>query len=384
MMTSSSPGSTAGPDRVELTDEQRAAVAHLLDFPRKVMTLGGYAGSGKSTCVQVLLEHLPNFSVVTPTGKSADVLRRKGVAGGTIHGAIYRPHERVWWDADGRRHTEVTFELKGPWEVPGDGFLVDEASMVGRKLFDDLLSFGRPIIAVGDHGQLPPVGDKDFNLLAAPDVTLETVHRHAGAIARFAEWLRKGGEPAAWPGLAEGGRSADGSVAVVKDFEGVIDHARGCPGACCVTEQVICATNRARVRMNRVFREALGFPADRPVVGDKVICLRNDRRAGVFNGMQGQIAALGPGGRMVFHADGQDYALRYVPEQLNREAPPSGRDRFGRTPFDYCYAVSCHKSQGGEWDYVTVQEQRCGGWDHSRWCYTAASRARRWLSWWRL
>jgi hypothetical protein len=35
--------------------------------------------------------------------------------------------------------------------------IVDEASMVDEAIWNDLLSFNIPM-AVGDHGQLPPVG----------------------------------------------------------------------------------------------------------------------------------------------------------------------------------------------------------------------------------
>ncbi|MDV7400396.1 hypothetical protein RZS08_53770, partial [Arthrospira platensis SPKY1] len=49
---------------------------------------------------------------------------------------------------------------------------------VDKDIWEDLLSYKIPILAVGDHGQLPPIRG-DFNLMAKPDVVLEKIHRQA-------------------------------------------------------------------------------------------------------------------------------------------------------------------------------------------------------------
>src|SRR5262245_20525106 len=123
---------------VELTAEQRAAVEHLLGFPKAVQTLGGYAGTGKTTVIGELIRRLPDFAVCAFTGKAANVLRRKGVPASTIHSTIYRPDERTWLDDSGRRYVETVWVRRPPEEVDCSGFIVDEASMVGRDLHDDL------------------------------------------------------------------------------------------------------------------------------------------------------------------------------------------------------------------------------------------------------
>jgi ATP-dependent exoDNAse (exonuclease V) alpha subunit len=53
-------------------------------------------------------------------------------------------------------------------EVEADLIVVDEASMVNQRLWLDLLGTGRPVIAIGDHGQLPPI-EGSFNLMEKPD-----------------------------------------------------------------------------------------------------------------------------------------------------------------------------------------------------------------------
>ena len=82
---------------------------------------------------------------------------------------------------------------------------------------------------------------------------------------------------------------------------------------------------------------------------------------------------------MVFHSAGEDYKVVCLLRQFNQEKKADWQQ--GCLPFDYCYAVTCHKAQGDEWDRVVVIEQRCDRWDHARWAYTAASRARKSLIW---
>ncbi len=150
--------------------------------------------TGKTTVIRELVRRLPDYAVCAYTGKAANVLRRKGMAASTIHALIYRPVV----DEVGRIVDPVEFELIPRWEFKPHGIIVDEASMVGKVIHADLLSLQVPLIFVGDHGQLEPVGDTGFNLMATPDVTLETIHRNAGPIARFAEHLRRGGEARGW------------------------------------------------------------------------------------------------------------------------------------------------------------------------------------------
>src|SRR5262249_58694638 len=163
-----------------LTEEQRAAVEGLISglSDRQVQTLGGYAGTGKTTCIRELSRLRPGFGVCAFTGKAAAILRRKGIGDATtIHGLIY-----IREDIAG----ELSFRLRPKPSEDVSGFIVDESSMVAEQVYKDLLSFGLPCIFVGDHGQLEPVADK-FNLMHRPDFTLEPTHRNAGDIPRSAD-----------------------------------------------------------------------------------------------------------------------------------------------------------------------------------------------------
>jgi ATP-dependent exoDNAse (exonuclease V) alpha subunit len=347
---------------VELTDEQVAAVEYCARGDREVVKLGGYAGVGKSVCVVELRRLLPGYAVCAYTGKAANVLRRKGIADAcTIHSLIYKPH-----DVDGT----TEWELRERHELFADGFIVDEASMVSAEIYRDLKTFGVPLVFVGDHGQLEPVGSGEtgFCLMREPDVRLETIHRNAGEIARFAEHLRRGGEASDW-------RENAGQVSIITG-----DQLAGAGME--RADQVLCAFNKTRVSINASFRECLGLPRGEPVVGDRVICLQNDREHGVFNGMQGVLTRIDPQRRRLSFEDedGREYPnVRYNPEAFGAERAP--KRALGVVPFDWAYCVTCHKMQGSEADSVLVLEQRCDLWEHKRWSYTAASRAKERLTW---
>ncbi len=347
--------------QIELTDEQSAVVHQLLTRGKTIQTMGGYAGTGKTTLITHLVRSLPDWAVCAFTGKAAHVLRRKGVPASTIHARIYAPVK----DSD-----PVEFVLRSEEQLGCRGFIVDEASMVSEAIHDDLTSYGLPIVYVGDHGQLPPVGDA-FNLMERPDLTLETIHRNAGEIARFAEHLRKGRDSGDWRG--EGGK-----VRLVE-----ADRALSTLRKTVTYDQIVCAWNKTRTFVNRAVREGLGRADDLPVPGDRVICLQNNRRWNVYNGMQGTVReALADPAQECLHVvmDADDGERRFRCAEWGFHS----RERPGRTELavlDYAWAVTCHKAQGDEWDRVLVLEERSDLWEQARWNYTAASRAKKRLDW---
>lgn len=316
---------------VELTDEQRHVCRSILDGVRAgkpVQTLGGYAGTGKTTVAAHLNRELLGFAVCAFTGKAADILRRKGMSAETIHSTIYVPEK------DPDREDGVKFRLRFNWELPYRGFLVDEASMVAAGLFDDLQSFGKPIIAIGDHGQLPPVGD-DAGLMASPDYRLETIHRNAGPIARFAEHLRKGGEAADWPNPSGPGVWVVGKRQMTEDRLTAAD-------------QVICAFNSTRVNVNRQIRNKLGRRSPYPEPGDRVICLRNCRELAVFNGQQGTAKEIDQSHGDIMFAPTYGYPVWVNADPAGWNSPktpprPRGARPGESIPFDFAYCVTAHK-----------------------------------------
>lgn len=348
---------------IKLTQEQKHVIVELSKLKKQVQTLGGYAGTGKTTVISNLSAILPSFAVCAFTGKAANILRKKKLDAGTIHSIIYTPISLP----DG----SVEFELVS--NLGYGGFIVDEASMISRDLYGDLLSFDVPVIFVGDHGQLEPVGE-DVNLMKSPDLVLEKIHRNAGEIAHFAEHIRKGYRPASFefknPKKIKFLDRYDYSS--IKHYQAQAD-------------QVICAYNKTRVAINKDLRESRGHTSDWPVVGDKIICLRNNKQEGLFNGMQGRVTDVDerPANRMVFETDdGMVFETRFDPAQFNVAKHDLGNfDRDAPNPFDFADAITCHKAQGDEFNKLMVMEQKCDLWDHVRWAYTAASRGKEDIVW---
>jgi len=347
----------------ELTDEQQeVAECVIKDIKHKQeVTLSGYAGTGKTTLIRHLKDCLPGFAVCAFTGKAANVLRKKGLGeAATVHSLIYIPVPE--------EKNQVHFELRE--HVEYNGFLVDESSMLNAELYEDLRSFGKPMIFVGDHGQLEPVGNNP-NLMKDPDYKLEKVHRNAGEIAHFAEWIRMGKNPEEFP--------TEGKVQFVPAY-----HKKAVLGSKKVMEaadQIICAYNKTRVDINVKVRSFLGYEK-KVQVGERVMCLRNNKKIGLFNGMQGWVTYLHKGNVFDIDTDiGKFKRVCYHPDVWGTEKMPQDIDLDGTNPFDWAYCCTCHKSQGDEWSIVLVLEQVCKMWDHIRWSYTAASRAKEQLIW---
>jgi exodeoxyribonuclease-5 len=350
---------------MQLSDEQKNVIINILKSTdgNQVTTLGGYAGTGKSTIIATLIKALKNkslnYAISAYTGKAANVLRKKGMDAQTIHSLIYRPET----DYNG----ETVWHLLSPEEMSNlvDGFIIDEASMVSKEIHEDLMSFGLPIIYVGDHGQLEPIGTK-FNLMESPMFRLETVHRNAGEIAYFAEHLRKGNAARSF--------SCEKLVQIVDESVVQDKHLAA-------VDQIICAFNKTRVKINERVRAEKKIDFTYLSKGEKVICLRNSRKHRLFNGMQGLVSRVHKNETFDFLADGEKFNhIKYDPDQFGQE---TNKFEFRQEahPFDYAYAITCHKAQGDQFGNVIVFEQKCDNWDHVRWSYTAASRAMNGLIW---
>lgn len=348
---------------VTLTEHQKWALYQIVNGLREKnltkQTLGGYAGTGKTTLIKYITKFFPTYAVAAYTGKAANVLRKKGIPASTIHSRIYKPffdNGVVYWDLTPDPNC--------------DGFIIDEASMVSRDIHDDLCAFGLPMIFVGDHGQLEPV-ESNFNLMEVPDYTLEEIHRNAGDIAKFAEHLRNGMN-------ARSFKCETGTVEFVNDKATNIHNLTS-------VDQVICAFNKTRVEINKLIRVHRGY-TDLVNVGEKVMCLRNNRKACLFNGMQGTVVKLSEGkyGRKYMDFQFDDTIIEgvwYDPACFGKETYKHKIGQDTPNPFDYAHCITTHKAQGDEWPSVLVIEQRCKNWEHKRWAYTAASRAKEKLRW---
>lgn len=313
---------------IDLTAKQQSVILSIVEGIKKhklpVQTMGGYAGTGKTLLVTYLLDVLENYAVCAFTGKAANVLRQKGAFNAqTIHSLIYKPFA----EPDG----SVSFRLTD--DIGCEGIIVDEASMVTPELDADLRSFGLPILYVGDHGQLPPVGN-DFNLMADPMYRLEEIHRNAGPIAEFCQWIRLGKSARAFPA-----ERAKGKIKFIRKWDVT-------PELLASVDQTICAYNKTRVALNIKVRDYLGYK-DILHEGEKVMCLRNSRKLGVFNGMQGRVVDFYKEKRthyLDFESNDDFYPrIPYDPKQFNQEKTVTEYVKDGPLPFDYAPVITAHK-----------------------------------------
>ena len=354
--------------QITLTDEQAGAVTAIKDWFNSIesnykttFVLGGYAGTGKTTLVNFIVDDLKleehDIRHVAYTGKAAMVLRKKGLPATTIHGLIYRP--RI--DDQGK----VTFCRRSFVELEKVKLIIcDESSMVSSTIKLDLESYGIPVLYIGDHFQLPPVSKDQANLMLNPDYRLETIHRQAmdNPIIRLAHSIRIGEDI---------GYGRHGDTCFVIPWFRVADE------FLLSADQVICGFNNTRRKLNEEIRGLLGFKGDLPAPGDKLICLKNNNEMGLVNGMLGTCVNYDSVGRYLdfTNDDGVAYECLDIDDQVFLGG--SVYYQRGIEQFDFGYALTCHKFQGSEAPKIMVFEELFGNDEemHRRWRYTAYTRA---------
>jgi exodeoxyribonuclease-5 len=363
-------------------------VEEWLQGTRPVFKLFGYAGTGKTT----LARHIGADFYAAFTGKAAHVLRSKGChQATTIHSLIYTPREksreRLWKlqqkygetpmvDREGKTWDDLCKAIKKEqdnlakpsWTLnlesrlcEGKLLVIDECSMVNQGMGEDLLSFGCRILVLGDPAQLPPVAGGGYFTEGDPDVLLTEVHRQKpGSILDLATIIRETGK-------------------VPLDHE-LVHTDQITPKMSTSVDQLICGRNKTRRACNQRMRELLGHTDPLPVIGDKVVCTRNNHDLGILNGAVYQVKGA-------WHEDNtieldNGLVVDYHPE-LFLDEPLSPWALKGAECFEYGYALTCHKAQGSQWDSVgIIDESYAFGFDQSRWLYTAVTRAAKqlWLA----
>lgn len=343
----------------------------------QVFRLFGYAGTGKTTLAKHLAADVSGSVVFAAfTGKAALMLRKKGCAGAsTIHSLIYKPEEDP---ITGETH----FVLN-----PNGGastaslIVVDEVSMVGADLAVDLLSYGTKVLVLGDPAQLPPVKGEGYFINATPDVMLTDIHRQAqdNPIIRMSMDIREG------RGLAAG---RYGESLVIPRQKITKDDLREMVMA---SDQLLCGMNKTRQAFNARVREIKGLVGlDAPwcpAPGDRLVCLRNNREKGIFNGGLWNTTTTSMSG-------GPEQLLDLRVESLDEDGKPpiditvpgafftggekdlDWRTRRKADEFTYGWALTCHKAQGSQFDYpVIFDESSVFREDRDKWLYTACTRA---------
>lgn len=359
----------------ELTGQQRDAFGLVKDWlacPRQqIFMIAGLAGTGKTQLARILATTVNSAVFGTYTGKAALAMRRAGCNdASTLHKLIYSPKFK--------RKGTVEFwvnHVDSPI-MDADLVIVDEISMVGRKLGEALLGFGKKLLVLGDPAQLPPVetSDSDAGFLTnrRPDVFLSEVHRQAAGspILRLATLAR------------QGERLPQGDWDQAK----VIPRGKLSAAEVCGFDTVIVGRNATRHSFNQRLRAAQGRGGPLPEVGDKLLCCRNDHKTHLLNGeifiATKLLKSRSPSmiRLKVRPEDDLDLSERTISvhEEVlqGKGAGLDWKDRKRGHHFEYGYAMTCHKAQGSQWPRVIVyDESEVFGVNADRWLYTAITRA---------
>ncbi len=406
----------------ELTPDQQDAEALIEEWffhhGTQIFVLCGYAGTGKTFLIDHTVRKLglvagKSAVFVAPTGKAASVLLRSGTPAGTVHSLIYTREEDIEVDENGEIVSErfLRFVRKEKIDPEIKLIVVDETSMVSDEVLRDLLSYGVKCLFSGDPAQLPPVGGSN-TLLSMPCVTLTQIVRQEkdNPIVRIASMARAGK-------LLPFGSYGDNVEILPKNSLTPQQRRRLFLEA----DQIIVGTNRTRENLNREIRSYLGISASAvlPVEGEKLICTLNnwsktlDERGEfhLVNGIIGVCRNVKEGedglASLDFKADFLSHTVEALPfdtgvfetgkyyhgygdkacylqngalvhennfEMLKR-FKIKREDTVCR--FEFAYAVTCHKAQGSEFDFVVVFDESRIFDDGARWLYTAITRAKK-------
>ncbi len=406
---------------------------NLLTPPRgattSVAAVIGKAGSGKTLLLAELVKELEaagvdivsgdyegkkrkdrrTLAILAPTNKAASVLRMRGVPATTIHRIIYTPvydpeYERIadWLAGNGDKpeiegiteeslaraqafyqlHKSIPGALAAAglrgsdfitgWkrrDEPLDIGLVDEASMLDDKQFNDLKEIFPTLLMFGDPAQLAPVnqsGAMVFESLPESSIfELQRIHRQDAdnPILDLAHALA---DPEVdfqtFENLVEEKARIDERVVWGQRVE--VDLMARSP--------VLVWRNATRIRLINAFRRVHDAPEDMLLEGEPLICdglelplkhrkKRLDLEArGLIKGAQ--VVYLGPGRKTGFsrlHVMGAEDPQVSAASIVKIEKPDEEEPfipfaaRMGAT-FLHGAAVTIHKAQGSQWDTVQV------------------------------
>lgn len=362
--------------QVSLSPSQREAVLGAVTCRLGIIT--GGPGSGKTTVLKALCglygaTHMgKDIMMMAPTGRAAHrMAQQTGRKASTIHSVIY---------------TGMGMARYEPGELAPGMVVIDEASMLHVTLAADLLRAldpGTQVILVGDTYQLPPVGPGQvlFDAIECGIPTFrltDNFRQQSGSLlADNLQRVRYGDDSLTYGDdlrLMETDSDGNTEALTAAIYSALLQEGKdvqilspvGKAGGVCSCKD-----------LNSILRDWCNPPSSEKVeviigdrvyrVGDRVVQLHNTPQA--RNGDTGIVEKIIGDDlpHIGIHFDGEDDVVYYDVDQVERDEL-----------LDHAYAVTVHKSQGSEYDWVIVPLAQA----HVRsWCcnmiYTAMTRAKK-------
>lgn len=354
---------------ISLANKQREAVISALT--ENLMILTGGPGTGKTTTINAIINIFEQLqfkvSLAAPTGRAA-----KRMAQVTGHEAK-TVHRLLGAQVNDNSHT-FTYDEEHP--LDSDVIILDETSMVDTQLMAAFLRAVKPggrVILSGDSDQLPSVG--------AGNVLRDIIASKSVAVVELTDIFRQSEESLI---IVNAHRINNGEIPELrersKDF---FFMARQTPisAAETITElyktrlpntyginpigdiQVLSPTKKGlagTVELNRMLQRSINPPSARKKEckygksvfreGDKVMQTRNnydmeytgdngEKGQGIYNGDMGVINSI--------HTEERYMIITF--DDRTVEYPFTNMEEL-----DLAYAITVHKSQGSEFNYVII------------------------------
>lgn len=355
----------SGDELTRLSTEQRSALYMAWAHPLSILT--GGPGRGKTHILKYLVKWLDskgvNLALVAPTGKAAARMKdATGYEAQTIHRLLQ-------WQGQGQ-----SFRYNQDNPLPIDWLVVDEFSMVDVFLFNSLLKALKPttrLLLVGDANQLPSVGAgmvlRDLILSETiPTTQLQTIYRqqHESPIVYAAEEVLSGkvpalhqfNQPSAWMDVGDCAMLCRPTPESVADA--IVELALQMKADSIDLNQQLmvlapqkkgpAGVKTLNARLQPIFNPKkdgeLEVVSGEVVYrfGDRVIQLVNryDTTPAVMNGESGWVVALEHKKKQVTVKFEGGACVDYLPGNFDQIA--------------HAYCLTCHKSQGSEFQYVIM------------------------------
>lgn len=419
-----------------------------------LFVLKGYAGTGKTTIISVLVNNLINLNkkyvLLAPTGRAAKVIANySGKPAFTIHKRIYFPKKSK---SGGVGFTMQTNKFKNTI------FIVDEASMISdvsvdgvlsqnNSLLDDLMRYvysgdNCKMILLGDGAQLPPV-----HMDVSPALNIESLELHYdkrvhhieldevmrqeedSGILHNATLLREALKEQFSYDFAFQLQHFKDIVRLTDGFD-IQDAIHSAYSNYSIEDTAfIVRSNKRANQYNQQIRSRILFKESELSVGDLLMVVKNnyfwlketDEAGFIANGDTIEVLEIFKimelydfkfakvKVRMVDYPNQQPFETILLLDTIHSESPSltyeqsnklyqavmedyahetasykrilkvKSNEFFNALQVKFSYAITCHKSQGGQWNTVFIEQPYLPNGvdkDYLRWLYTAVTRAK--------